>query len=454
MSIRRVLIANRGEIARRVIRTCQRLGIHTIAVHSDADRGLAFVEEADEAFALGGDRVEHSYLALDKLRAAIVATRPDAVHPGYGMRSEDPRLAELVRECGAVFLGPSPAALAALGDKIRARELARSAGLAPPPGSDGAIDLATAPAVAESIGYPVMVKAAAGGGGIGMQRADSAAELEQALAAAAARAQAAFADARVYVERALDGARHIEVQAARDGHGHSVTIGERECSVQRRHQKVLEECPSPARALGPELRAELASGARRLLERCDYQGVATVEFLVTQDTPPRAHFLEVNARIQVEHPTTELVYGIDIVELQLGIAEGRSLRELPLRSEPNGHAIEVRVYAEDPARGFLPQPGTLTTLDWPEATQTVRVESCYRSGEVITPYYDPMIGKLICHGADRPSALAALRAALAATSVEIVGPKGPKASNVSWLRRLVDDPRIQSGEYDTGVLDV
>lgn len=452
MSFQRVLICNRGEIARRVIRTCKRLGIHTIAVHSDADRGLAFVEEADEAFALGGDRVQDSYLSLDKLQEAIVASRADAVHPGYGMLSENPKLAELVKECGATFLGPSPGALAALGDKIQARALAREAGLTPPPGSDGAIEASEAAQVAESIGYPVMVKAASGGGGIGMQRATTPAELEKALSACASRAKAAFADARVYVERALDGARHIEVQAARDTHGTSITIGERECSAQRRHQKVLEECPSPMRALTPELREHVFTGARRLLDLCDYQGVATVEFLVAPGDPPAAHFLEVNARIQVEHPVTELVYGVDIVEMQLAVAAGKPLADVPRQSEPEGHAVEVRIYAEDPARGFLPQPGTLTALSWPPEAPGLRVESCYRQGELITSFYDPMIAKLVCHAPDRAAALDALGRALDQTTLEISGPKGPKASNVSWLRRLIDDPRIRSGDYDTGVL--
>jgi acetyl-CoA carboxylase biotin carboxylase subunit/3-methylcrotonyl-CoA carboxylase alpha subunit len=452
VTFRCVLVANRGEIARRVMRTCKRLGIRTVAVHSDADRGLAFVEEADEAFALGGDRVQDSYLDLDKLRAAISATSPDAVHPGYGMLSEDPRLARLVQEMGAVFLGPSPEALAALGDKIRARRLARAAGLEPPPGSDGAVSIEQAREVVSSLGFPVMVKAASGGGGIGMQRAASPEQLEAALGACASRAKAAFADSRVYIERALEHARHIEVQAARDTSGASVCIGERECSAQRRHQKVLEECPSPAATLSPELRARLYEGACRLLDSCDYQGVATIEFLVTADDPPRAHFLEVNARIQVEHPTTELVYDVDIVELQLLIAAGQPLASVPIRTRPMGHAIEVRLYAEDPEHGFLPQPGTLTELSFPESGPGVRIESCYRSGELVTPYYDPMIAKLICHGPDRPTALATLARALDQTRVELVGPKGPKASNVSWLRRLIDDPRIQSGDYDTGVL--
>jgi acetyl/propionyl-CoA carboxylase alpha subunit len=311
---------------------------------------------------------------------------------------------------------------------------------------DGAI------AVAARVGYPVMVKAVQGGGGIGMQRAADEAALVSAIEMCASRAGAAFADARVYVERALDHARHVEVQVARDAHGRSIAFGDRECSVQRRHQKVLEECRCPAAALSDALRNAMVDGAQRLLDVADYVGVATVEFLFTEKPSPAAHFLEVNARIQVEHPVTEAVYGIDLVELQLTLARGEAIGPDLVERTPSGHAVEVRIYAEDPAKGFLPQPGTLTRLRWPEGHEGIRVDACYREGELITPYYDPLIAKLVAEGADRSTALDRLVQALAATEIAITGPKGPKTSNVEWLRGLLEDPRIVAGEYDTGVV--
>jgi acetyl/propionyl-CoA carboxylase alpha subunit len=447
--IRSVLVANRGEIARRIIRTCRRLGIETVAVHSDADAGLAFVEEANRAIPLGGNAVRDSYLSLEKLSLAIRQSGVDAVHPGYGMLSEAPELARLAEELGVVFIGPSPEALRALGDKVQARGLAARAGLEPPPGSDGPVDKETAGRVAARVGYPVMVKAVQGGGGIGMQRATDEAELTRAVETCSARAGAAFADARVYVERSLEGARHIEVQVARDQSGNTVALGDRECSVQRRHQKLFEECPSPAAFLTNELRQRLYAGSRALLDVAKYVGVATVEFLVVAKPVVAAHFLEVNARIQVEHPVTEAVFDVDIVELQLALAEGRSLDPSLSTRTPNGHAIEVRIYAEDPARGFIPQPGTLATLRWPNAMEGLRVEACYRQGELITPHYDPLIAKVICHGPERKEALARVAKVLSDTEIELVAPKGVRTSNLAWLRALLRDPRILLAEYDT-----
>lgn len=454
--MKKVLVANRGEIAMRVLRTCRRLGLSTVAIHSEADASAEFVSAADAAIALGGNRVQESYLDLDKLEKAIRESGADAVHPGYGMLSEDPRLVTLVTSLGATFIGPSVEALSRLGDKLSARALARSVGLAPPPGTERAVapePVEDALSLAEGIGYPVMVKAASGGGGIGMQVANTKEQLEAALRTCASRGQAAFGDARVYIEHAIGRARHVEVQVARDAAGNLLVLGDRECSAQRRHQKVLEECPSPAAKLTDAVRDAMYQGSTQLLALTDYVGVATVEFLLDCAGPTAIpYFLEVNARIQVEHPTTEMVFGVDIVELQLALAKGEAIPPAFMNRTANGCAIEVRIYAEDPARGFLPQPGTLTELAWPPATESVRVDAGYRQGDVITPYYDPLIGKLICHGNDRKDALAALRRSLAETRITLTGPKGPRASNVAFLRDLLDDSRLISGDYDTTLL--
>jgi 3-methylcrotonyl-CoA carboxylase alpha subunit len=440
-----------------VLRTAERLGIPTVAVFSDADVVSPHVAAADEAIRLGPAPVKESYLDVNAVVAAIRDTGADAVHPGYGLLSESAGFAEAVAEARATFIGPSPSALRALGDKIAARKSARAVGLEPPPGSDGPVDpadLAGLRAEAERIGFPLLVKAAGGGGGIGMQLARSAEELEVAAKTAADRGRQAFLDARVYLERYLDKPRHIELQMVRDRHGGACCLGERECSAQRRHQKVIEESPSPAAflagAAGAERRRGLADKAIRLLASVDYVGVATVELVA--DASGALYFLEVNARLQVEHPVTELVTGLDLVELQLRVAAGEPLPAEVLDATSRGHAVEARLYAEDPSRGFMPQPGRLDRFRLPEGVSGVRVDSGYAEGGEVTPYYDPLMAKLSAHGATREEAVERLLAALAATEVAVSGPRGPRATNLAFLQQILTHPAFRSGEYDTSLL--
>jgi 3-methylcrotonyl-CoA carboxylase alpha subunit len=451
---RRVLVANRGEIAVRVMSTCRKLGIGTVAVYSDADKASPHVRLADVAVRLGPPPAKDSYLDADAIVRAVRETGADAVHPGYGLLSENARFAQRIAEAGATFIGPPVAALEAFGDKIRARAVARSVGVEPPPGTDGAMDPsdgAALHAAVSAIGLPVVVKAAGGGGGIGMKVVRDVGDLERAALACADRGRAAFGDPRVYVERYLESPRHIEVQVFRDSRGRSVALGERECSVQRRHQKIVEESPSPAAFFSGEAgalrRARLFADALRVVESVGYVGAGTVEFVA--DASGHLYFLEVNARLQVEHPVTEMVTGIDLVELQLRIAGGESLPEFTRADSPSGHAIEARVYAEDPSKGFVPQPGRLERLWWPEGLPGVRIDSGVEEGGEVTPYYDPMIAKVIAHGRDRGEAIGRLDAALAGTELRLVGPKGPKATNLSFLRKILEDARFRVGTYDT-----
>jgi acetyl-CoA carboxylase biotin carboxylase subunit/3-methylcrotonyl-CoA carboxylase alpha subunit len=451
---RRVLVANRGEIAARVIRTCKRLGIESVAVYSDADANAPHVRLADRAERLGPPPVKDSYLNADAIVAAVRATSADAVHPGYGLLSENAAFAERIRETGATFIGPPRRALEAFGDKIHARETARSVHVSPPPGSDGALDPSDVAALrsgALAIGLPVLVKAAGGGGGIGMQIVRDAADIEKAARACSDRGKAAFGDARVYMEKYLESPRHIEVQVFRDRHGGSVALGERECSVQRRHQKIIEESPSPAAFFagreGEARRKKLFEDALRIVEAVGYEGAGTVEFVA--DARGELYFLEVNARLQVEHPVTEMVTGLDLVELQLRIAAGEPLPDAARSPRVTGHAIEARVYAEDPEKGFVPQPGRVERLVWPEGLGGVRIDAGIEEGGEVTPYYDPMIAKVIAHGADRAQAILRLDEALAKTELRLAGPKGPRATNLAFLRRVLADARFASGTYDT-----
>ncbi|HEX6271536.1 MAG TPA: biotin carboxylase N-terminal domain-containing protein [Polyangiaceae bacterium] len=467
LPFRKLLVANRGEIACRVLRTAKRLGIATVAVYSEADEGAPHVGLADEARLLGPAPARESYLRVDALVAAIEATGADAVHPGYGLLSENADFAEAVARAGATFVGPAPSALRALGDKIAARRAARSVGLEPPPGSDGPVDpedLALLASEASRIGFPILVKAAGGGGGIGMQIARDATELERAAKSAAERSQAAFSDARVYLEKLIDKPRHIEVQILADRHGRAVALGERECSVQRRHQKIIEESPSPAAfltgAAGDERRRALFERAVALALAVGYVGAGTVELVA--DAQGHFHFLEVNARLQVEHAVTELVTGLDLVEWQLRVAAGEPLPESLGASPPSGHAIEARLYAEDPSRGFVPQPGTLAELRWPDpelgpahalsrSLPGVRVDAGFVEGGVVTPHYDPLIAKVVAHAASRERAIALLDEALERTGLRLEGPKGPKATNRDFLRRVLAAPDFVRGEYDTAL---
>jgi acetyl-CoA carboxylase biotin carboxylase subunit/3-methylcrotonyl-CoA carboxylase alpha subunit len=375
---KKVLIANRGEVSVRISRTCRRLGIESVAVYSDADTGSLQVESANSAIRLGEAPLQKSYLNVAALLGAIAESGADAVHPGYGLLSENAEFAARVRAAGVAFIGPETRVLETFGDKLQARALARSLGVEPPPGTDQAIDPADPThtlEVAQGIGLPLIVKAAGGGGGIGMLRVDDWAALGAAASTCSERGRAAFGDPRVYLERYLERPRHIEVQVLCAGRGRGWTFGERECSVQRRHQKLIEESPSPAAFLNDtDARARLWKSALDLVGSQPYVGLATVEFIVDQAGTP--YFLEVNPRLQVEHGVTELTYGIDLVELQLRAAAGDAI-ELPARA-PEGHAVEVRLYAEDPERGFLPQPGQLERFRFPNGDATLRVDTGFR----------------------------------------------------------------------------
>jgi 3-methylcrotonyl-CoA carboxylase alpha subunit len=455
---KKLLVANRGEIACRVLRTAERLGLGTVAVFSDADICSPHVAMADEAIRIGAAPVKESYLNVPALLAALADTGADAVHPGYGLLSENAEFAEAVALAGATFIGPSPAAMRSVGDKIAARRSALAAGLAPPPGSDGPVDPADGArlrAEAERIGFPLLVKAAGGGGGIGMQIARDFAELERAARTCAERGGAAFLDSRIYVERYLEKPRHIELQVLADAHGTVAILGERECSVQRRYQKIIEESPSPAAffegAVGAERRARLAERARSLISGVGYTGAGTVELVA--DARGEAYFLEVNARIQVEHPVTELVTGLDLVEQQLRIAAGEPLGPEVLAATPRGHAVEARLYAENPSAGFVPQPGRLVRFRLPPDGDGVRIDSGYAEGGEVTPHYDPLIAKVIGSGATRAEAMARLDGALGAIELELAGPRGPRTTNLDFLRLLLASPEFARGEYDTSLAD-
>ncbi len=451
----KVLVANRGEIARRVMRTCRRLGIRTVAIHSEADREAPHVTDADEAVLVGPPPAKDSYLNVDAVVDAVRRTGAQAVHPGYGFLSEKPAFARAVAAAGAVFVGPPPEVLEAFGDKMKARHVALAAGTRPVPGTDAPIPIDTeagiaeARRVAEHVGYPVVVKAVGGGGGIGMQVVSDPQLLERALRSCSDRGKAAFADARVYLERYVEQPRHIEVQVFCDAQGGAYALGERECSVQRRHQKIVEETPSPAAFFagdaGAARRQSLYDAALRVVRHAGYVGAGTCEFIA--DAAGDLFFLEVNARLQVEHPVTEMVTGLDLVELQLRVAAGEKLPDLS-RAARRGHAIEARVYAEDPAKGFHPRPGPIDELVWAggagEAqTERLRIESGVRAGSKVTPYYDPMVAKVVAWGETRAGAIEELDRALAGTTI------APCTTNLVFLRRVLADDEFRAGRYDT-----
>lgn len=444
MRIGKVLIANRGEIAVRIARTCARLGVRSVAVYSDADRDAPHVRAADAAMAIGPAPAAESYLAIERIVDAACASGADAVHPGYGFLSERTDFAQAVVDAGLVFIGPDPTAIAAMGDKAEAKRRMRAAGVPCVPGYDGD-DQADATLIreAERIGVPVMVKAVAGGGGRGMRLVSDVSQLADALASARAEAASAFGDGRLLLERAVIDARHVEIQVFGDRHGNVVHFGERDCSVQRRHQKIVEEAPSPA--LDDALRARMGEAAVAAAKAVNYVGAGTVEFLLARDGT--FYFLEMNARLQVEHPVTELVYGVDLVEWQLRVAQGEPL---PLSQDAvlarrAGHAIEVRLCAEDAAAGFLPQTGTV--LAWaPPAGEGVRVDHGIREGLVIGAHYDSMLAKVIAHGATREDARRRLVAALDATVLLGV------ATNRDYLRRIVAHDAFAAGDADTGFI--
>lgn len=444
--MKKILIANRGEIAARIARTCRRMGIATVGVHSEADAEALHTTSVDHSILVGPAAVRESYLNVARIIEAAREAGADAVHPGYGLLSEKGHFARAVLDAGLVWIGPPPEALDRLGDKMRSRETAKHAGVPCVPGSEGPVtDLAEAHAVAERVGYPVLVKPVGGGGGIGMQIVRNAEALEKALKAASDRGAQAFGDARVYVERYVQQPRHVEVQLFADTHGHVVALGERECSVQRRYQKIIEESPAPAfekRADGAEHRARLLDAAVRLAREAGYVGAGTAEF-IWEDSRSSFYFLEVNCRLQVEHPVTEMVTGLDLVELQIRIAAGEPLPpELLSGIVPRGHAIEVRLYAEDPSKGFIPKPGNVDEVRWPEG-EGVRVDAGVAAGGKVTPYYDPMIAKIVTQGRDRAQAIERMKAALEATHV------APVVTNLAFLRALIASDEFARGEYDT-----
>ena len=437
-----VLVANRGEIARRVIATTRRLGIRSVAVYSEADAGLPFVREADEAVLIGPPPPAQSYLDAGAILAAARRSAAAAVHPGYGFLSENAAFAQQVQAEGLTWVGPTPEAIEQMGDKINARNLMHRAGVPVALGSTEPVtDAAAALAEAERIGYPVMVKAAAGGGGIGMSAATGPEELQTAFETARTRAERFFGSPAILLERFIERARHVEVQIMGLADGRVVALGERDCSVQRRHQKVAEETPSPG--VGPELREHLLAAGVRAGEAVGYRGAGTVEFLLDVWTQEFV-FLEMNTRLQVEHPVTELVTGIDLVEQQFRIAAGEPAGFDPLGVAPEGHALEFRVYAEDPVR-FLPSPGAITQWEQPSGPG-IRVDAGYEVGNNVTPFYDPLLAKLCVHGGTRDEALGRAREAVAA--FRLAGPK----TNLPFHADLLASETFVSGDYDTSVV--
>jgi len=442
-----VLVANRGEIARRVIRTARTMGIRAVAVYSDADADLPYVREADEAVHIGPAQPARSYLDAAALIEAARKTGAAAVHPGYGFLAENADFARRVIEAGLTWVGPDPGAIEQMGDKIRARNLMEQAGVPVSPGTrEPVTDVATAVTQAERIGYPVMVKAAGGGGGIGMGAAADEAGLRAAFETARSRAERFFGSPEILLERYVERARHVEVQILGLADGRVLALGERDCSVQRRHQKVAEETPSPGVSAG--LREQMLAAAVKAGEAVSYRGAGTVECLVDAGTGSFV-FLEMNTRLQVEHPVTELVTGIDLVEQQflIAAAEPPSFDTSSFDTgavRPAGHAIELRIYAEDPVR-FLPGPGTITEWEEP-AGDGVRVDAGYQAGNTVTPFYDPLLAKLCTHGADRAQALDRAREAVAA--FRIAGPK----TNLAFHADLLTSPEFVSGDYDTSLV--
>ncbi len=434
---RKVLIANRGEIARRIAATLRELGVRSVAVYSEADRGAMHTRVCDEAVAIGSAEARESYLNIRAVVEAAKRSGADAVHPGFGFLAENAAFAEAVEKAGLTFIGPTPAQITAMGDKREARKIAERAGVPIVPGAEGADADALARA-ANVMGYPVIIKAALGGGGKGMQTARNEAELREGIEAAQRVAASAFGDPSVYIEKLLEHARHIEVQVLGDGHGRALHLYERDCTLQRRHRKVVEEAPSAA--LTSDQRTVVTHAAVRLAEAVRYRGAGTIETLLTREG--QVYFLEMNTRLQVEHPVTELITGIDLVRAQLEIAATGTLPCEQHQLQRHGHAIEVRLYAEDAAKGFLPQVGTVSRVRWPYGP-FVRVDHGIESGDSVSVHYDPMLAKIIAHGPDRETAIERLLAALDDTRVHGV------VTNLPFLRALLRAPEVRKGSYDT-----
>ncbi|MEU9176413.1 biotin carboxylase N-terminal domain-containing protein [Streptomyces sp. NPDC048550] len=440
-----VLVANRGEIAVRVIRTLRELGVRSVAVFSDADADARHVREADTAVRIGPAAAAESYLSVERLLDAARRTGAEAVHPGYGFLAENAAFAAACAEAGLAFIGPPASAISLMGDKIRAKQTVKAAGVPVVPGSSGSgLSDAELVAAAEEIGMPVLLKPSAGGGGKGMRLVRDAGLLGEEIAAARREARSSFGDDTLLVERWVDRPRHIEIQVLADAHGNVVHLGERECSLQRRHQKVIEEAPSVL--LTPELRASMGAAAVEAARSCGYVGAGTVEFIVPGGDPSSYYFMEMNTRLQVEHPVTELITGLDLVEQQLRVAAGAPLAFSQSEVTLTGHAIEARVCAEDPARGFLPSGGTVLALSEPSGG-SVRTDSGLTAGVDTGSTYDPMLSKVIAYGPDRAAALRVLRGALADTVILGV------QTNTGFLRRLLAHPDVVSGDLDTGLVE-
>jgi len=439
----RLLVANRGEIAVRIFRACRDLGIETVAVYSDADRAAPHVAMADHAVRLGPAPARESYLSIPAQLAAAKKTGATLVHPGYGFLAENAAFARACRDAGLTFVGPTPEAIAAMGSKTGSRQLMEKAGVPVVPGMRGAAaGHAEIAAFARGAGYPILLKASAGGGGKGMRRVDAEADLPAAFTRVASEAEASFGDGALYAEKLVERPRHIEVQVVGDLHGNLVAVGERECSIQRRHQKVVEECPSPA--VGEPLRARLFSAALAAARAVGYTSCGTVEFLLSADGS--FYFLEMNTRLQVEHPVTEEVWGVDLAAAMIRIALGERLPLDAAGLAPRGHAIECRVYAEDPGRGFAPSPGVVTALRLPQGPG-VRNDVGVEAGSVVPIDYDPMLGKLIVHAPDRARAIARLARALADYEI------GGVETTLPLFRALAADPEFVRGDFDVQWLD-
>lgn len=440
----KILIANRGEIALRIVRACRVLGLPNIVVFSEADRGSLPVHIADEAICIGAGPAAESYLKLDRIIAAAELTGATAIHPGYGFLAENAHFAEVCRECNLTFIGPSPEAISTLGDKAAARAAMRSAGVPVTPGSEGIIEnFAQAESAAAALGYPVILKATAGGGGKGMRIARSAAELEAAYATASMEAEKAFGNSSLYLEKYIVNPRHVEVQLLADRESKVITLGERDCSLQRHHQKMIEECPCPV--LPSEVRRKMCEAAVRAAESVRYTGVGTVEFLYEPHSG-NFYFMEMNTRLQVEHPVSEMTTGIDIVAAQIQSALGEPLPCEQKAVRCQGHAIEVRINAEDPERNFAPSPGKINFVQLPGGPQ-VRVDSHLFDGYVVPPYYDSLIAKIITHGETREIARRRAVQALREFSVDGIRTTAPLALE------LLNSPEFVSGDYHTGTIE-
>ena len=434
----RLLIANRGEIALRIIRAARELGVETVCVYSEADRDGPWLEHADETVCIGKGPSNESYLRIDRIISAAEVTHAEAIHPGYGFLAENAHFAEVCRDCEIEFIGPSPEAMALLGDKISCKRMAKAAKTPVFPGTDGEIeDVDEAIEVAKEIGFPVIVKAAAGGGGRGMRIVRNSKELRPAVESAKQEAEAAFGNGAVYIEKFLENARHVEIQALGDKHGHAIHLYERDCTSQRRHQKLIEEAPAPN--VDPKKRDQVAKSAAEMLKKAKYAGAATVEFLM--DTDGNFYMLEVNTRVQVEHPVTEMITGVDIVKETIRIAAGEVLSYKQRDISTNGHSIECRINAEDPDRGFMPQAGVIETFA-PPGGLGVRMDTHARAGYRIPPNYDSMIGKLIVHAPTRAEAITRMKGALDEFTI------GPGATTIPLQRKIMDCQPFKSADFD------